>query len=70
VYPLGVLMFLSVAQVAKRYGINHKYVYDLVAKNVLPSVKFKKPNSERPVIRVPIAALEAWESSQLDQGAK
>jgi excisionase family DNA binding protein len=55
-------MYLSVAQVAKRFKINHKYVYDLIANDVLPSVKFLKPKSERPVIRVPIAALEAWEA--------
>ena len=60
-------MYLSVAEVAKRFKVNHKYVYDLVSANVLPSVRFQKPNSERPVIRIPIAGLEQWEAQQLQR---
>jgi hypothetical protein len=63
-------MYLSVSDAAKRYGFNRKFVYDLLNMKVLPCVKFEKPGTKRPVIRIPIDALEKWELKQLEGGGK
>lgn len=62
--------FFSVPDVAKRWDVNHKFVYDLIKSGQLPAIKLGSPGTLRPVIRIPRTSLEAWEQARLEgQGA-
>jgi excisionase family DNA binding protein len=58
-------MYLTIPETAERFGVKLKFVYDLINAKVLPSIKLQLPNKSRPVLRVPIAALEKWEADQI-----
>jgi hypothetical protein len=59
--------FLGVPDVANRWGVHTNFVYNLIKNGNLPCLKIsnpKNPNGKRPMIRIPLAALEAYERSQ------
>ncbi len=59
-------MYISVGQTAKRLGVHNHFVYNLIKKNGLPCMKIGA--AHKPVLRIPVAALEAWEAQQLENG--
>ena len=59
------IQYLGVPAVARRYGLHVNTIYNEINEGRLPAVKFGAPGSKRPAIRVPVAALEAWEQAQL-----
>lgn len=64
------VQYLGVPAVARRFGLHVNTIYKEIDEGRLPAVKFGAPGSKRPAIRVPMAALEAWEAKQLEGGAK
>jgi excisionase family DNA binding protein len=57
--------YLDVKSAAKRFGVHPRLIYKEIAEGRIPAVKIGAPGSKRPVIRVPLEALEAWEKAQL-----
>jgi hypothetical protein len=62
--------YTSVGAVARRVSVHPSLIYKEVTEGRLPAIKIGKPNSKRPTIRIPIAALEAWELAYLTLGGK
>ena len=60
-------MYLSVSDVAKRWGVRDQFVYGLITQGKLPALKMGSP--KRPVVRVPRESLEQYEAAQMG-GAK
>ena len=60
-------MYLSVADVAKRWGVRQQFVYGQIAQGKLPALKMG--SVKRPVVRVPRESLEQYEAAQMG-GAK
>lgn len=76
-HPLGVVFintsvkaFFGVPDIAKRWGVHQNFVYNLISSGVLPCLRIGPAGSKRPVIRIPLDSLEAWEAKQLEQGEK
>jgi excisionase family DNA binding protein len=61
-------MFLSVKSTAARYGVNPRTIYTAIEEGRLPAIRIGEPGTKRPVIRIPLSALEQWEAKQLGQG--
>jgi hypothetical protein len=61
--------FFNVSTIAARYKVHPKLIYKEIEEGRLPAVKIGAPGSKRPTIRIPAAALAAWEAAQLG-GAK
>ena len=57
--------YLSVNAAAKRFGVESRFIYKEVAQKRLPAIKLGDPRSRRPVIRIPLEALQRWELEQL-----
>ncbi len=55
--------FLGVPEVAKRWGVHQNFVYNLIKRGDFPFLKFG--SQKRPVLRIPLEALERWEAKQL-----
>jgi excisionase family DNA binding protein len=62
--PTATPAYYTVNQIAARFGLHFKTVYQMINRGDLPSIKIN-PTSKRPVVRVPVAALEAWEAANL-----
>jgi excisionase family DNA binding protein len=62
--------FFNVPDVAKRWNVHVNFVYNLIKSNELPCLRIGNPGTKRPVIRIPLDSLEAWEAKQLGQGQK
>jgi Helix-turn-helix domain len=62
--------FFGVSAVAARWGVHQNFVYNLIKSNELPCLRIGNPGTKRPVIRIPLDSLEAWEAKQLEGGAK
>ena len=62
--------FFGVADVADRWGVNQNFIYNLIKSGELPCLRLGNPGTKRPVIRIPLNSLEAWEAAQLQGGAK
>jgi excisionase family DNA binding protein len=60
--------YLSVGAAASRFGVHSRMIYKEIAEKRLPAIKLGDPNSRRPVIRIPIEALQRWELEQLKFG--
>ena len=58
------MQYSTVSAVATRFGVAAKLIYKEIEEGRLPAVKIGAPGSKRPTIRVPVAALEAWEQAQ------
>ena len=56
--------YLTVEAAAKRFGVHARLIYKEIAEKRLPAVKLGAPGSRRPVIRIPLEALEHWETKQ------
>jgi excisionase family DNA binding protein len=61
--------YYTVNQIATRFGLHFKTVYQMIDRGDLPAIKIN-PTSKRPVVRVPAAALEEWERAQLSIGGE
>jgi excisionase family DNA binding protein len=59
-----------VSDVATRWGVHQNFIYNLIKSNELPCLRIGNPGTKRPVIRIPLDSLEAWEAKQLKGGAK
>ncbi len=59
--------FLDVVGVADRWGVHPNFIYTLIANGDLPHLRIGKPGTKRPVLRIPVEALESWEKSQLEK---
>jgi excisionase family DNA binding protein len=57
--------YLSVNAVAERFGVESRFIYKEIAQKRLPAIKLGDSSSRRPVIRIPIDALQRWELEQL-----
>jgi excisionase family DNA binding protein len=51
------LEMLSVTQCAKRLGLKRSFAYQLIA-NEPGVIRFTRPGSKKPVIRVPVSVLD------------
>jgi excisionase family DNA binding protein len=63
------MQYLSPKQAAERLNVHTNLIYKEVTARRIPALRIGDPNSKRPVLRISIAALEAWEAAQLG-GAK
>jgi excisionase family DNA binding protein len=59
--------FQGEAQAARRFGVHCRFIYKKIAERHLPAIKLGAPGSCGPVIRIPLEALERWESAQLER---
>lgn len=54
----------TVNAIAARWNTDRKFVYNLIATGQLRALKLGAPGAKRPMIRVPVDALEAFERAQ------
>jgi excisionase family DNA binding protein len=57
--------FFGVSDIAERWGVHQNFVYNLIKGGELPCLKIGNAGTKRPVIRIPLEALEAWEAKNL-----
>jgi excisionase family DNA binding protein len=62
--PVQNRTYLTVEAAAKRFGVHARLIYKEISQKRLPAVKIGAPGSRRPVIRIPLEALEHWETKQ------
>jgi hypothetical protein len=62
--------YLDVRATAAHFGLNPRTIYKEIEEGRLPAIRIHEPGLKRPTVRIPIAALEAWESTQLVNGQK
>lgn len=67
---ITVKSFFGVSDVAQRWEVHQNFVYNLIKSGELPCLKIGNPGSKRPVIRIPLDSLEAWEAAQLSNRVK
>ena len=62
------VQYLNVAAAAKRFGVTERLIYKEITEGRLPAIRLGDPGSKRPVIRIPVEALDLWEARQLIGG--
>ncbi len=67
---ITVKAYFGVSDVAERWGVHQNFVYNLIKGGELPCLHLGNPGTKRPVIRIPLISLEAWEANQLTKGQK
>jgi excisionase family DNA binding protein len=59
------MSYVSPKQAAERFNVHTHLIYKEIAAGRIRAVRIGAPDSKRPVLRIPIAALEAWEAAQI-----